>query len=76
MSASRQSRDSEDYQKLICVFQDHNPLSTETKDLQNIVSGVVAHESFNVEEVKQVSSYVFKSSTQVVNLSEKLKLKG
>ena len=36
-SASRQFRVSEDYQKLICFSQDHNPFSTETKDLQNIV---------------------------------------
>ena len=49
MSASRQSRDREDYQKLIVFFQGHNPFSTESKDLQNIVSGVVSHESVRPE---------------------------
>ena len=89
MSASRQSRDSEDYNNLICFFHDHNPFNTETEGLRNIVSGVVAGEFVNVEracaignkiltnmEGKQVSAYVFKSSAQVVNLSEKLKIKG
>ena len=89
MSVSRQSRDNKDYQKLICFLQDHNPFTTEMKDLQNIVSGVVAHESVHVEnavavgnkilsnmEGKQVSGHVNKSSAQVVNLSEKLKIKG
>ena len=51
MGSSRQKQDAEDSHKLITFFEKHNPFTgTSDKDFHNIVSGVVANHSVNVDD--------------------------
>ena len=59
MNNSCKTRDTNDYLKLICFFQDHNTFATENKDLQNIVPGVVAKESVNVKNTAAVGNNIY-----------------
>ena len=77
---SRIARDTVDCLKVEGFLREHNPFSQHSKSLRNIVSGVNACESVNVdnaEEVgrkiladmdgKMVAEYSFKKSAQVIN---------
>ena len=88
IGASRIARDTVDCQKVEDFLKEHNPFSQHSKSLRNIVSGVVAGKSVNVEnavevgrgiladmEGKVVSEYSFKKSNQVINMVQKIQLK-
>ena len=85
MSVTRISRDNEDCEKLISIFEEHNPF-TGPKELRNIGSGVNASPDVDVDTVisvgmkiieqmdsKCVSKFSFESSWKSVNMSQKVK---
>jgi len=70
-------------------FDQHNPFDQLTSDeLRNLVTGVVSSPSVNVDLAKAVginilknmtqvvSEYVYKASSNAINMSKKLMLKG
>ena len=71
-------------------FDQHNPFDQLTSDeLRNLVTGVVSSPSVNVDLAKEiginilknmtskvVSEYVYKASSNAINMSKKLMLKG
>ena len=53
MTKSRQARDMKDNRKLLLVLAERNPLTTHT-DLINIMTGIHAESSVNVEKAREV----------------------
>ena len=84
---SRMKRDGDDYQKIETFFNDHNPFSQHCSSLRNIVTGIVAQPSVNIDRAKEVgekiladmegktvAEYTFKKKSQAVNMAQSFKM--
>ncbi|KAG1667442.1 hypothetical protein GQR58_018429 [Nymphon striatum] len=84
MSNTRQERDLSDTKILISTLRDNSPFDTTNKQLQNIINGVNANETVNVDisqEIgmkildsmmgKTVTEFNFKRSNQAITLASK-----
>jgi hypothetical protein len=87
--ASRLKRDDDDFQKVFSFLEEHNPFAENgISPLINIVTGVSAHQSVNVDDTenvglsilakmegKTVSEFSFTNKDKAVNLSNKIIIK-
>ena len=60
-SDTRQKRDCKDTEQLVSFLRRRNPFSKDDTSLRTIVSGVVAHESVNVENAGDIGQMILKS---------------
>jgi len=68
-SDTRQKRDCKNTEQLVCFLRTRNPFCKDDTSLRSIVSGVVAHESVNIENAGDIGQMILSLCRERVSMS-------